>query len=360
LVRRVIGQANTGFSAYQLADPVLIADITLNGLIQSNDTTNIRRASGQVTVPNIPPLPTGLTPPAASGADPRIFIPRDLVGAPGETVTVPVRIEVTEPAGLTIGGFDVVLEFDPARFTVSQAKLGDLFLGTDVSGTMTQPAPGQLIYTADSLVGTSRFPAGTVGDLLTLTVTIAADAAVGPAAFNLLAGLSHSRTGVYDADLQELVLNPPLTDAATDLGDGVVTVDDGRTPWHNGANPYDVNGDGFVTPLDALVLINYLNASAAGGVPPENAALRALYGDVNDDSFCTADDVLAVINRLNTAPLPAAEGESIEFIPMSAAASKTRSADRVRDRIFGDLAAEWSSLEGSLSDLAEEVASAWR
>jgi hypothetical protein len=340
LVRRVIGQVNTGFSAYQLADPVLIADITLNGRVQSNDTTNIRRAIGLVAVPNIPPLPTGLTPPAASGADPRIFIPRDLVGALGETVTVPVMIEVSESVGLTIGGFDVVLEFDPARFTVSQAKLGNLLLGTDVLGTMTQPAPGQLIYTADSLIGTSRFPAGTVGDLLTLTVAVGAGAAPGPAAWNLLANLGPSRTGVYDAALAELVLHPPLTNASGDAGDGLLLVDDGRSAWHNPLDGLDVNGDGLVTPLDAVIVINRLNAKAVGDAP----ASLAYYDDVNGDSFCTAQDVLIVINYLNAQSLPAAEGEPSDL----------------RDRVFHDLETELSPLESVLGDLADDVASVWR
>jgi hypothetical protein len=341
LVRRVIGQVNTGFSAYPLADPVLIADITLNGRIQSNDTTNIRRANGQAAVPNIPPLPSVATPPEASGADPRIFIPRDLVGGPGETVTVPVMIEVTEAGGLTIGGFDMVLEFDPARFTVSQAKLGGLFLGTDVSGTMTQPAPGQLIYTADSLVGTSRFPVGTLGDLLTLTVAIGAGAAPGPAAWNLLASLGPSRTGVYDAALEELVLYPPLTNASGDAGDGLLLVAGGLTPWHNPFDALDVNGDGQVTPLDALIVINRLNAEAAGEAP---ASAAYYYYDVNDDTFCTAQDVLIVINHLNAQSLPAAEGEHHD----------------ASDRLFDELVTEFSPLEDVLDDLADDIAGVWR
>jgi hypothetical protein len=260
LVRRMIGQVNTGLGAYASADPVLIADITLNGTIQSNDTTNIRRAIGGVSVPNIPPLPTGLDLPAIVGADPKVAIPRNLAAAPGETLTVPVMLEVTEPAGLTIGGFELVIEFDADKFTVGQARLGDLFEATDLVGILTQPAAGKLLFSADSLVGTTRFPFGTVGNLMTLAVTVAADAAPGPAAFNLLASLGAGRTGVFDADLRELVLNPSPTDAASDTVDGILTVVDGQNPWHNAASPFDVNGDGLVTALDALVLINRINA----------------------------------------------------------------------------------------------------
>ena len=92
LIQRLIGQINTGFSAYQLADPLLLADITRNGQLQANDTASLQRVIGQVPVANVPALPTGITPPAASGADPTIYIPQDLAGSPGDTVTVPVRM----------------------------------------------------------------------------------------------------------------------------------------------------------------------------------------------------------------------------------------------------------------------------
>jgi len=74
LTRRIIGQINTGFSAYRLADPVLIADITLDGLIQSNDTTAIRRAIGLVPVPYLPALPEGLAMPGAAAAEPEVVV----------------------------------------------------------------------------------------------------------------------------------------------------------------------------------------------------------------------------------------------------------------------------------------------
>jgi hypothetical protein len=32
--------------------------------------------------------------------------------------------------------------------------------------------------------------------------------------------------------------------------------------WHNAANPLDVNGDGVVTPVDALAAISCLNSQA--------------------------------------------------------------------------------------------------
>ena len=281
---------------------------------------------------------------------------------------------MTEPAGITIGGFDVVLEFDPSRFTVSQAYVGDLFQGTDLVGAMTQPAPGKVIFSADSSVDTSRFPLGSVGNLLTLTVAIAADAAPGPATFNLLASLGSSRTGVFDADLQELVLNPPPTNAASDLGDGIVTVHDGGTPWHHADNPFDVNGDGLVTTTDVLAVIDYLNAILHDAALPNVAAGLAAYYDVNNDRLCTPQDVLAVINQLNAEPSPVAEGENGRFAAKPLAESRFAAGPRpagrtsvgesptedLRDRLFGELETELSSLEDVLGELAHAIAYARR
>ena len=305
LTRRIIGQLNSGLAAYPLADPRLIADVNHNGVIQANDTTSVRQAIGLLVVPDIPPLPEGLTIATPAGADPRISIPRDVTAAPGQTITLPVVFEVTEPAGVSVGGFDLLFEFDADKFSVTGAQLGTLLQGTDLVGSLSQPAPGKLIYSADSLHGTSVLAFGTQGQLVTLTVAVAADAAVGPSAFNLLATLGSGRSGVFDAALHELVLDPPPTNAATDTIDGLLTIDDGLTPWHNADNPFDVNDDGWLTPLDALIVINRLNVEAAGG-----QVLSGYYYDVNDDRVCTAQDALMLINRLNLAAASAAEGEA--------------------------------------------------
>ena len=73
--------------------------------------------------------------------------------------------------------------------------------------------------------------------------------------------------------------------------------------WHNVADPVDVNTDGVASPLDALLIVNYLNANAGGPLP--EAASPPPYYDVNGDGSCSPIDVLLVINQLNQA----AQGE---------------------------------------------------
>ena len=53
----VLSARSTPASAYPLIDPVVVADISLNGQLQANDTTSLLRVISQVGSPNVPPLP---------------------------------------------------------------------------------------------------------------------------------------------------------------------------------------------------------------------------------------------------------------------------------------------------------------
>ncbi|NLX55182.1 MAG: cadherin-like domain-containing protein [Planctomycetaceae bacterium] len=94
---------------------------------------------------------------------------------------------------------------------------------------------------------------------------------------------------------------------------GVVTVTitlDTSYPWHNGLLPLDVSDDGLITPRDALLIINALNANAGG--PLSGDRLRPLsppFVDVSPDNYLTPLDALLVINHLNRSGASAGEGE---------------------------------------------------
>lgn len=76
------------------------------------------------------------------------------------------------------------------------------------------------------------------------------------------------------------------------------------SPWQNSLNPYDVNGDGQVTPLDALQILNKLNSEGARALLPSDSAPP--YVDVSGDGMLAPADVLLVINEINRqAPLRA-------------------------------------------------------
>lgn len=85
--------------------------------------------------------------------------------------------------------------------------------------------------------------------------------------------------------------------------------------WRNPLNPLDVNGDSRVSAIDALVVINSLNDGGARQLPPTpgygipigggavipHSAERARYIDVNGDGRLSALDALSVINKINVA-----------------------------------------------------------
>ncbi len=78
-------------------------------------------------------------------------------------------------------------------------------------------------------------------------------------------------------------------------------IDVGR---HNAIEPEDVNNDGIVSSLDALMVINAMNQ--------ESPADNGMFTDVNNDGRRSAVDALFVINRLNRSrnrnqPSPAAQ-----------------------------------------------------
>ena len=70
--------------------------------------------------------------------------------------------------------------------------------------------------------------------------------------------------------------------------------------YYNAVDPLDVNGDGIITALDALIIINDLNAGH-GGTLSAQSGLGNEWVDVNDDGLLTAIDALDIINDLNSA-----------------------------------------------------------
>ncbi|MDA1055188.1 MAG: dockerin type I domain-containing protein [Planctomycetota bacterium] len=69
--------------------------------------------------------------------------------------------------------------------------------------------------------------------------------------------------------------------------------------WHNAAQPRDVDGDGNVSPIDVLLIVNDLNSRGARPLSVPELAAVPPYLDVNDDGFVSAVDALIIVNALN-------------------------------------------------------------
>ena len=101
----------------------------------------------------------------------------------------------------------------------------------------------------------------------------------------------------------------------------------------------DLNGDGVVTPLDVLLLVNYLNSNLLGG----GKSAGTFSFDVNRDGFVSPLDVLLLINALNMGVANIGEGEG-----------PTTTNQGSVDNFFADFANE-PSRSGEESSAATEV-----
>lgn len=68
---------------------------------------------------------------------------------------------------------------------------------------------------------------------------------------------------------------------------------------HNRDLGLDVNSDGEVSPIDVLVIINFLNSNSGGGSTIGLTPLEGIFRDTNNDRFIAPNDALLVINHLN-------------------------------------------------------------
>lgn len=86
--------------------------------------------------------------------------------------------------------------------------------------------------------------------------------------------------------------------------------------WQNPAGRFDVNADTYLSPIDALLILNDLNARGARRLPAAQPDRPPPFVDVSGDGFVTPIDALLVLNELNRIFVPAraaqaAEGEMV-------------------------------------------------
>ena len=125
-----------------------------------------------------------------------------------------------------------------------------------------------------------------------------------------------------------------------------------QTPHHNDRNPYDVDNDGVLTPLDPLIIINHINDKGIGPIEEPGEGEAALPDvDVDGDGEVTPLDILILINRLNeqnddefSSLEPEGEGPLPAQQPL-AAQSPSKPAPNLYE----------TSMESYLSELSDDV-----
>ena len=172
---RVLSDLDTGFSAFQLADPVIVADVSGNGVFNSIDLTLLLREISGIDQASIPPIPGGVTPLVQGGPDPYLSLPQSVSGRPGDVITVPVNLDTA--AGLESA--QLRLAYDASALEVVDVRLGGLTGGFEYLIRRNEPGVLHLDMTG------SQALEGGAGSLVDIDVRIKPQAPPGVQAIDL-------------------------------------------------------------------------------------------------------------------------------------------------------------------------------
>jgi len=225
----------------------------------------------------------------------------------GQRVTLSVIS--TDASDAAVAGFDL-------RAQIVTAKQGPYFESVRFAGDLWNsfphvesgsPFPTDRTLASGRVAFTQGFEARADGTLVTLTIDTTGIPA-GSYEFRLvgtrLGSSSFLRTD--GSSVSEIITN------------GTLQV---RSIWQNPDDPDDINGDGRITPLDVLLLLNELSKKGSRELPlPSPGEEPPPYYDVNGDGFISPLDPLGVINCLNgvscvTTPKPILAQVTPDFAP---------------------------------------------
>jgi hypothetical protein len=214
LTARVANSLDTGFAAYRLVDPVVLADSNGTGFVDNGDASIFLEVAAGNTIAQVAPIPNPAPSLVPTGPDPTLSLPADLHASPGNTVSVPVLIDDPAPAG-SPGMVEAVLalQYDPNVLTVSSA---DIHLGTLPSSadgwsflSIVNPASGQLAIDLSSATPITTHDGGS---LVQIDFHVKAGAVLGMTSVQLVQAVNpiggHLFTTEVSDALGAYVLNP--------------------------------------------------------------------------------------------------------------------------------------------------------
>jgi hypothetical protein len=208
LITRTALQADSGFTAYPLVDPVIVADTDGSGFVPADAALQVNEAGVSMPANNLPnpPVPAGVVfQPIPNNVDPSLSIPAELhVNADG-TVTVPVNIDDAHPAGSTgLIEAHLALAYDPHVFMVSAA---DVHLGSVLAAGSAwtvqptiSPLTGQI---AIALSSTTPISSSLGGSLVIIDFHQISTDASGAAPIALVASINPTGQQVVTTELED-------------------------------------------------------------------------------------------------------------------------------------------------------------
>jgi hypothetical protein len=148
LISRVVVALDSGFDRANLTDPVIVADVNSNGVVDGLDAAWVAMKSllpsSRPEIPNLPPPPVAVF----SGVDPTFAMPTDVPASPGGSALT--SLSVTDSAAGLIG-FNINVDYSTSLLDIDG---GDPFGSDDITmGSLFTSAGGwsMLVLAQDGL-----------------------------------------------------------------------------------------------------------------------------------------------------------------------------------------------------------------
>jgi DNA-binding beta-propeller fold protein YncE len=207
-----------GLRGYLLLDPVIVGDVTVDGRVAALDAIRVLQEAVGLDQAVIPPLPAVLPDVPVTGPDPLLNLPSTLRARPGETVTVPINLDLSDG----LDSADLAVSYDPRRLEivgVNDVRRGSLTSDFDL-----------FVVNLDQQAGTLRAGLGRsagaikgrgAGSVLTIQFRVKGNAPQGRTILNLRRSLGQTLTQLNEG---RLVLEPAPRDDAGDALDGAIRI----------------------------------------------------------------------------------------------------------------------------------------
>ena len=222
LVDQVASGSGTGFSVFKDLDPAIIGGVGGGLLLNANDASLIDEAASGATVAQIPSIPVGVSL-TFGGPDPYLYLSA-VQGAPGQTVTETLYLDVTDPHGIQLTALDEAIGFNANALQISDVRATGALaaLGSYDTASTVDNGSGEFLV-AQAFMGTGLppvVPYGTDIPVLQFNVTVNADMGIG------------SETGL--TLLQYGTVNNVTQYTAISDNEGALTWTPGKAPSNSG------------------------------------------------------------------------------------------------------------------------------
>jgi len=228
----------------------------------------------------------------------------------GQTVTEKFTYTVSDGVGSSVATVTVTVQgvndapianIDPNGYTVVR---GSVLNANDVNGTVNGPGDDSVLVNDTDAEGDALRARLVTGPLYAASGGFTLNAN-GTFTYRHNGGISTLDTFSYQALDEHGAVSQQIVTVVISI------VAQPASDWQNPILRWDVNNDGYVSPIDALMLINYINSQPIPPLPlPVPRPVGAPFYDVNGNGYAEAADVLLVVNEINRLNSPAGgEGE---------------------------------------------------